>query len=133
MSSDSVDGARFNSGEGLSYSNYMQLFFVTKSLFYIGREADAATELAMRAGNLIEWNMINYQNGINADEGKMAEALRSGDRFRLEDMKTDFSITTTVNMRMLFLSMPFARNFSTGRGIGMPSAMAIQATDYRGY
>jgi hypothetical protein len=48
-------------------------------------------------------------------------------------MKTDFSLTTTVDMRMLFLSMLFARNFSDSRGIGMPETLPVAVTDYRGY
>jgi hypothetical protein len=119
--------------KGLTYSQYMLLFFLTKGLFYTGKEKDAATELAKRTGNLIEWNMINLKNGINCDESKMAEAVKSDGRFKLADMKTDFSITTSVNMKMLFLSMAFARNFSDTRGIGMPTTIPITVTDYRGY
>jgi len=59
--------------------------------------------------------------------------LGADDRFKLEDMKTDFSITTSVNMRMLFLSMPFAQDFSDKKGIGMPKTMPVKVTDYRGY
>lgn len=119
--------------KGLTYSQYMLLFFLAKGLVYIGKEKDAATELAKRTGNLIEWNMINNKNGINSDESKMAEALKSEGRFKLADMKTDFSITTSVDMKMLFLSMAFARNFSDTRGIGMPTKIPITVTDYRGY
>jgi len=133
VSGENVDGSRFTSDKGLSYSHYMQLFFLTKALFYVGRETDAATELAKRTGNLIEWNMINYMGKLNADEGKMAEALGRSDRFRLINMRTDFSITTTVDMRMLFLSMPFARAFSDRRGIGMPGTVPVTVTDHRGY
>ena len=53
--------------------------------------------------------------------------------FRLLDMKTDFSLTTTVDMQMLFLSMFFAQNFSNSRGIGMPATIPVSVTDYRGY
>ena len=119
--------------KGLTYEQYMLFFFVTKGIFYTGAEADAATELAKRTGNLIEWNMINYKEDVNSDEDKMAEALGSDDRFKLEEMKTDFSITTGVNMRMLFLSMAFAQDFSDKRGIGMQTTMPITVTDCRGY
>jgi len=121
------------SDKGLTYSQYMLLFFVTKAVFHSDPDTSAATELATYTGNLIEWNMINYMKGINADESKMAEALSGDDRFRLADMKTDFSITTNVNMRMLFLSLPFARDYSETRGIGMPETLPITVTDYRGY
>ena len=119
--------------KGLSYSNYMIFFMLTKAVFYFGAEADAATELAIRTGNLIEWNMINYQNSVNSDEGKMAEALGKSDRFMLINMKTDFSLTTTVDLRMLFFSMLFAQDFSDSRGIGIQSTMPLRVTDYRGY
>jgi len=133
QSDEGVDGTMFGSDRGLTYSHYMQVFFLTKALFYIGRERDAATELAKRTGNLIEWNMINYQSLARADEARMAEALDNGGRFRLVNMKTDFSITTTVDLRMLFLSQPFAQAFSDGRGIGMPGRIPIKVTDHKGY
>jgi len=118
---------------GLTYSNYLLFFFISKAVVYTGDKADAATELAIRTGDLIEWNVINYRNGVNCDEDKMAQALSSEGRFKLAEMKTDFSITTTVNMRMLFLSMIFAQNFSDSRGIGMPTTMPVTVTDHRGY
>ena len=119
--------------KGLSYSNYMLFFFITKAVVYVGKYGDAATEFAARAGNLIEWNLINHLGGIKCDERKMSEALAKKDRFKLSEMKTDFSITTTVDLRMLFLSMVFAQEFSDSRGIGMPQTMPVRVTDYRGY
>jgi len=116
-------------GKGLSYSNYLTFLFLAKGL----TSSDAGTVLAGRTANLIEWNVLNYKNGVFGDEGKMSGALSSGGGFKLEDMKTDFSITTTVDMRMLFLSMIFAQDFSGSRGIGMPSSMPVSVTDYRGY
>ena len=133
ISDELSDSEGTDDEKGVSYSNYLLVFMVMHALFYGGHEKDAATELAKRTGNLIEWNMINYQNGISTDEVKMAEALAAEGRFRLADMGTDFSIITTANMRMLFLSMIFAQNFSDARGIGMPATMPIVAIDYRGY
>jgi len=129
---DGTDGL-FADNRGHTYVTYMQFFFLTRALFYVGTDGDAATELARRTGDLIEWNIINFQSNSNADEDSMAEALSRHDRFRLIDMKTDFSITTTVDMRMMFLSMAFAQNFSDSRGIGMPRTMPIRSTVYRGY
>jgi len=128
-----VDGSRFGNKKGLTYSHYMLFLFLGKAVAYVGSEEDAATELAKRTGNLIEWNVINYKGRCKADEGKMAEALAAQNRFKLEDMKTDFSITTTVDMSMLFLSMAFAQKFSDSRGIVMPKTMLVTVTDYRGY
>lgn len=132
--SDTVAGDDGEDKEkGITYSNYMMLFFIMKGLIYIGGEADAATELAMRTADLIEWNMVNYMGGVNANEERMTEALAAGNRFRLSSMQTCFSITTTANVRMLFLSMPFAQNYSDSRSIGIPGAVPIRATDHRGY
>jgi hypothetical protein len=114
---------------GLSYSNYMMLFFITKALTI----SDAGVELANRTANLIEWNITNYRNNLYSDEEKMTEALAVDGVFKMENMRTDFAITTTVNIRMLFLSMGFAQNFSNSRGIGMPRTMPISVTDFRGY
>jgi hypothetical protein len=130
--SDTVGGDKSDE-KGLTYSNYLVFLLISKSVVYIGSEADAATELTKRMGNLIEWNIINYSNNVFSDEDKMAEALLATDRFKLVDMKTDFSLTTIVDMRMLFLSMIFAQNFSDARGIGMPTTMPVVVTDYRGY
>ena len=130
LASDALSGEDESKDEkGLSYSNYMLFFFIAKAFF---RE-DATYELVERTGNLIEWNMINYINGVNADEEKMTGALTADDRFRLEKLHTDFIITTSVHMRMLFLSMIFAQNFADGRGLAMPATKAVVVSDYRGY
>jgi len=129
ISADTVSTEKNKNDKGLSYSNYMVFFFIAKAL----TGTNAESELTQRTANLIEWNVINYKQDILSDEGKMAGALSDGGRFKLIDMKTDFSLTTTVDLRMLFLSMLFAQNFSDSRGIGMPSAMPVTVTDYRGY
>ncbi|MCL2202231.1 MAG: DUF5702 domain-containing protein [Oscillospiraceae bacterium] len=128
-----VDANRFNAEKGLSYVNYMMFFFLANAVFHSGKGGGPSNELATRIGNLIEWNLVNYESRSNADEAAMAQAFARVDRFRLKDMKTDFSITTTADLRMLFLSMAFARDFSNSRGIGVPPSMPIRATDYRGY
>ena len=128
---ESVDDGSSRNERGLSYSNYMLAFFITKSLFYFGSEEDAATELAKRTKNLIEWNIINYKNHINADEERMTAALGRADRFQLCNMKTDFSISFAVDLRMLFLSMPLAQRGI--EGVVPPIAMPVTVTDYRGY
>jgi len=115
--------------EGLSYSNYMTFFIVAKGLV----SSATASELTSRTANLIEWNVINYKEGIYSDEEKMSGAMSNADNFKLEDMKTDFSLKTTVDMQMLFLSMFFAQEFSDTRGIGMQTSMQVTVTDHRGY
>ena len=126
-----TDGSGSKDEKGLTYSNYMLFFLLAKGVMYFGAEDDAATEIAKRTGDLIEWNMINYMNHINADEDKMAEAVAADGRFMLRNMNTGFSITTTANMRMLFLSMPLAQRGING--VAPPRFMPIKASDYRGY
>ena len=123
-------GEKSGEERGFTYSQYMILFFISKSVTYFG-PGSPATELAGRTGDLIEWNIINYNGSVNGDEGKMAGALGNPGRFRLSGMQTGFCITTTVTLRMLFLSMPFA-----AKGIGgvvPPATLPITVTDYRGY
>ena len=129
MAADTLDTNNDSNDKGLTYSNYMVFLFIGKAI--IG--SDASFDLTKRTADLIEWNIINYESQSFSDEGKFAGALSAANRFKLVDMKTDFSITTNVDMRMLFLSMVFAQNFSGSRGIGIPSAMPVAVTDHRGY
>jgi hypothetical protein len=87
--------------------------------------------LAERTGQLIEWNIINYKNGVNADESAMIGVVNKADAFRLKNAYTDFSVTTTVDLSMLFLSMPFAQGGVNG--VVPPKTMEVTVTDYRGY
>lgn len=104
-------------GLTLTYTDYLRLFLLLVD----------GDELAVRTAKLIELNVTNYRDEIYADEEKMAIATR----FDLSKAITDFSITTTVDMRMLFLSMPFAQRGING--VVPPRSMPISATDYRGY
>ena len=106
-----------DSGLSLSYTDYMRLFILL---------VDDNT-LAERIAFLIELNMTNYDQNIQADEEKMAGATR----FRMDQAITDFSITTTVDLRMLFLSMPMAQKGMNG--VIPPKTLPISVTDYRGY
>ena len=127
--SDTVNTCESSSDKDLTYSNYMLFFFITKGI----AGESAAVELAERTADLIEWNILNYSSGLYCDEEKMSQALSETNRFKMEDMKTDFCLTTTVDMRMLFLSMIFAQNFSDSKSIGMPITMPVTVTDHRGY
>jgi len=129
IAADTFDDKDDEKDSGLSYVNYMAFFFITKAVF----SSNAGDELVTRVANLIEWNVINYRQNINGNEEQMSEALRQEGRFKLEDMKTDFSLTTSVDMRMLFLSMIFAQDFSDTAAIGMPTRMPVRLTAYRGY
>ena len=112
--------------KGVSYSNYMVFFFLAKG-------SGASSDFLSRTADLIEWNVTNYKTGSFCDENKMSAALSGADAFNLAEMKTDFSLTTTVDMKMLFLSMIFAQNFSASSGVFMPSTMPVSVTDHRGY
>ena len=104
-------------GATMKYTDYMRLFLLL---------VDGDT-LALRTSNLIELNVTNYRDGINAKEEKMASATI----FDMSKAITDFSLTTTVDLRMMFLSMPFAQ-----KGVGgviPPKSLPISVTDYRGY
>ena len=117
MNADSIKSSEEETERGLSYLDYLRLFLLL---------VDGDT-LARRTANLIELNITNYRWKLGANEDNMASA----ERFDLSKASTDFTITTKVDMRMLFLSMPFAQ-----KGINSvvpPKTFPISATDYRGY
>ena len=117
LSASSNDEEESDGGFSLTYTDYMRLFLLL---------VDANT-LARRTARLIELNVTNYRDGLNAVEDDMAKA----DRFDLSKAVTDFSLTTTVDLRMLFLSMPFAQKGVNG--VVPPKTLPISVTDYRGY
>lgn len=112
--SDADEG---DNGVSLTYTDYMRLFLLLVP----------ENTLAERTAYLIGLNVTNNRYKINADEEKMAAA----ERFDMSKAITDFSITTTVDLRMLFLSMPFAQEGVNG--VIPPKTLPISVTDYRGY
>ena len=104
-------------GLTLSYTDYLRLFLLLV-------DGDL---LAERISNLIALNMTNKSQGLAADE----EAMAAAERFEMDKAVTDFQITTTVEARMLFLSMPFAQQGV--RGVVPPRTLPITVVDYRGY
>jgi len=133
VESGTVDGFGFKNERGFTYENFIVFFLIAKAVFNKGGDEDAGFVLSKRIGDLIEWNIINYESKSNADEAQMADALNRPNRFKLEEMKTDFSLTTCVELRMLFLSMVFSQNFSNSRNLGMSGQMEIRVTEHRGY
>jgi hypothetical protein len=122
-----------NSESGMSYEHYMIVFFLLTS---------DTNKLVDRTGNLIEWNVINYQSKANANnmddkgfvkssaaENAMKAAFKKEDCFRLKKMNTDFDITTTIDMRLLFLKMPFFQR----QGSPFSNTYQIKTETYRGY
>lgn len=102
---------------GFKYIDYVRIFLLFRT----------DDVIAQRTADLIGWNITNKKNGINADEEKMSKT----DLIKMENFHTDFEIKTTVDLRMLFLSMPFAQ-----KGVNKvipPKTVEITATDYRGY
>ena len=121
-------------GFTLTYENYLTIFFIAKAT----ATTDPTGVLVNRTADLIEWNVNNYERNFRADVDKMNKFLNKNDGdydpaavFRMKKAATTFSIETTVNMQMLFLSMPLAQRGVNG--VIPPRTMHITATDYRGY
>ena len=58
-------------------------------------------------------------------------AMAAAERVDLQKAVTDFSVTTTVDLKMLFLSMPVAQKGVNG--VVPPGTKELVVTDYRGY
>jgi len=99
----------------LKYSDYMWILLLFKG----------DKDLTYRTADLISLNITNVKQDIRADEATMSSAVL----FDMEKAFTDFRITTDVDMKLLFLSMPFVQS----RASGMPGTIAVSVTDYRGY
>ena len=112
-----TDDMGSDQGVTLKYKDYIRFFLLLV-------DGDI---LAIRTGKLIELNVTNYRHKVFANESKMG----SVERFDLDKAVTDFSITTTADLRMLFLSMPFAQRGVNG--VIPPRSLPITVTDYRGY
>lgn len=108
---------------GFTYKDYLRLFLLLKS--------DSA--LAKRTADLIELNVTNYKEkiGENSDRSARESAMAAAERVDLRKAITDFSVTTTVDLKMLFLSMPVAQKGVNG--VVPPGTKELVVTDYRGY
>lgn len=102
---------------GTYYIDYLRIFLL------LVKEKD----LAERTGDLISWNLTNVKENIGAD----AERMSKTPLYDVSKYHTDFEITTSVDMRMLFLSMPFAQKGVNG--VIPPKTRPVTVTDYRGY
>jgi len=117
LGTDDMGSDNEDQGATLKYKDYIRFFLLLV-------DGDI---LAIRTGKLIELNVTNYRHKVFANESKMG----SVERFDLDKAVTDFSITTTADLRMLFLSMPFAQRGVNG--VIPPRSLPITVTDYRGY
>ena len=115
----------------------MLFMFIGQAVFMTkGGIDEAASTLAKRCGQLIEWNIINYNSNVgslprNLRPATMNGAIKMPDVFRLSDMYTTFSFTLKTEMRMMFLSMPIAQEGLNG--VIPPRTLEIQVVDRRGY
>ncbi|WP_195986085.1 DUF5702 domain-containing protein [Clostridium sp. D33t1_170424_F3] len=107
----------------MSYTDYLRIF-----LLFVSDNA-----LAERTKNLIELNLTNKKNDIGSkgDHTAREAAMTAAPLEDLSKAATGFSITTTLDLRMLFLSMPVARQGVNGTI--PPGVVPISVTDYRGY
>jgi len=108
---------------GLSYKDYMTIFL----LFVDG------DTLADRTGDLIQWNVTMCRDGFGDKEhnGPRESAMTAATLVRLDRMYTTFKLTTTADMRMMFLSMPFAQEGLSG--VIPPGTLSFSVVDQRGY
>lgn len=107
----------------LGYVDYLRIF-----LLFVDDNT-----LAQRTKNLIQLNVTNKKNKVGSQEDRQAReaAMTAAPLFDLSKAVTGFSITTTAELKMLFLSMPVAQ---TGvNGVTPPGTLTISVTDYRGY
>lgn len=109
--------AEVNEGTGFNYANYLSVL-----LLFV----DKAT-LTQRIRLLVELNMTNYKNGVNAAEWRMT----SLERIHLDQYAAGISVSTSVQMKTLFFTM---KMFQDGiNGIKPSATYTISDTVYRGY
>ena len=97
----------------MNYDQYLWLMLLTRS----------PDTLTRRIGHLISLNVTHYKGGPGAADVNYLHGAHTG-----------FTITTAVDMRMLFLGLPMAQNFASEQGITAPSTtLTVTARDYRGY
>lgn len=117
------DDDRDDDGITLSYKNYLTLFLLMTD----------GDDLAARTADLITLNVSYYENSIGslATRQERESAMTGAELVDLTKAITGFSLTTSVDLRMLFLSMPVARKSIDGTI--PPGQLHLTITDYRGY
>lgn len=120
----SFGNSKDNDDTGFVYKDYMRMFLLLV-------DGDV---LAQRTANLIELNVTNYREGIGNNSSRSAreQAMSGAELFDMSKAITDFSVTTTVYMKMLFLSSPIAQKGFVN-GVVPPKTKELVVTDYRGY
>lgn len=110
-------------GLALSYKDYLRLFLLLVN----------GDTLAQRTANLIGLNLTNKKENLGDLSNRAAReaAMKEKGMVDLSNAVTGFSLTTRAQLRMLFLSMPFAQRGVDG--VVPPGTLALTVTDYRGY
>ncbi len=99
----------------LGYYDYLKIFLLFK-------EED---EMLINTSKLIELNLTTYKSG-----GALQLEEKSGNIIDLGTYVTGFTINTSVEAKMLFLSMPFAQNSIEEI---LPKTYDVRSTVTRGY
>lgn len=112
-----------DTGVTMGYTDYLWVF-----LLFVN---DAT--LAQRTKDLIQINVTYKKNDIGSKGTREArqEAITATKPVDLSKAVTGFSLTTTLDLNMLFLSMGMAQNAIDG--VHPPKTIPISVTDYRGY
>lgn len=98
----------------MNYRDYVRIF-----LFLV-----EGNKLAERTGHLISLNITNYKTGNNAAE-------RAMDLMQMSKFGTCISISSTLELRFIFLSMGYAQKGING--VVPPRTMTLKTTEFRGY
>ncbi len=104
----------------MSYTDFMTilLLFVNGDL------------LAERVADLIELNLTTVKYGFGGNDN-IEELIAPQELIKLSDAMSGFEITTDLQLRMLFLGMPFAQEGING--VVPPKFKEMSVSDSRGY
>ena len=108
---------------GFVYKDYMRLFLLLV-------DGDV---LAKRTADLIEMNVTNVKGKIGSHSSRTDReaAMAKADMYLMQEAVTGVDISTTVEMKMIFLSMPFAQKGINGKI--PPGTLELTVVDHRGY
>lgn len=114
VASETKKAAKSDDPNDMTYRDYLRIFLLL---------VDGET-LARRTGDLISLNITNYKTGNNAAE-------RAMDLMQMSRLGTCISISSTLELRFIFLSMGYAQKGING--VVPPRTMTLKTTECRGY
>ena len=114
VASETKKAAKSDDPNDMTYRDYLRIFLLL---------VDGET-LARRTGDLISLNITNYKTGNNAAE-------RAMDLMQMSKFGTCISISSTLELRFIFLSMGYAQKGING--VVPPRTMTLKTTEFRGY